>query len=68
MNHYQFQAFMAYRKCICEVLLMDFNQMQVCEFIKGYGSMMRASFEKRIPYYKVALRIQEEEYHLLACA
>lgn len=64
MNHYEFQRFMAYQKCVCEVLLMDFNELQVCEFVKTHGSLMRESFMKKIPYYKVALRINHEEYAL----
>lgn len=61
-----FHRKMAYQVCIVELLALDFDELQLVEIIKNYAGVMRDGFIKGIPYYKVAVQITKENYHLLS--
>ena len=66
MNHFQMQLKMQYEVRVVEMLLLDFDQLQVCGFIKQYGAYMESQWKRGESFYETARFILNENYHYLA--
>ena len=66
MTHYQMQLKMQYEVRVVEMLLLDFDQLQVCGFIKQYGAYIAEMWKSNQSFYETARFIQNENYHYLA--
>jgi hypothetical protein len=65
MNHFQMQLKMQYEVRVVEMLLLDFTQLQVCDFIKSYGRYMESQWKRGQSPYDTARFILNQNYHLL---